>query len=85
MTTVVCVVLLAFRFLFLLRIVMSFFPLRTGSPAASVRDLSVLATDPVVLPLRRSLPPFPGVMAGFGAAELILLIVLAVLEAVICG
>ena len=82
--TVVCVVLLTFRFVFLLRLVMSFFPISNGSPAASVRDLAVVATDPVVVPLRRSLPPLPGMLAGFGAAELIILISLSLLDSILC-
>lgn len=82
--TIVCIVLLAFQFVFLLRMVMSFFPLSTGSPAAGVRDVAVLITDPVVQPLRRSLPPLPGAMAGFGLAEILVLIGLSVIIRVVC-
>lgn len=81
---VLCIALLAFRFLFLLRMVMSFFPIATGSTAASVKDLSVTLTDPLVLPLRRRLPPLPGMMAGFGLAEILVLILLTLLERLIC-
>lgn len=83
--TIVCIFLLAFQFVFFLRLVMSFFPLGSGSAAASVRDLAVVVTDPVVLPLRRSLPPLPGALAGFGVAEIVVLIGLAILEAIVCG
>ena len=80
----ICIVLLSFQFVFLLRMVMSFFPLAAGSTAAGIRDLTVLATDPVLLPLRRSLPPLPGGFAGFGLAEILILILLQILELVIC-
>lgn len=79
-----CVFILIFQFVFLLRMVMSFFPLGEGSPFAAVRDLSIVVTDPVVVPLRRSLPPLPGMMAGFGLAEILILIGLQILEALIC-
>lgn len=82
--TVICILLLAFQFVFLLRMVMSFFPLSSGSTAAGVRDLTVVVTDPVVLPLRRSLPPLPGGLAGFGLAEILVLIALRVLETILC-
>ena len=80
----ICIVILAFQFVLLLRMVMSFFPLGSGSAAASVRDLTVLVTDPVLLPLRRSLPPLPGGLAGFGLAEILVLIGLSILDGIIC-
>ena len=85
MLQTVCILLLLFEFVFLLRLVMSFFPIPTGSPAAGVRDLTVLVTDPVVQPLRRSLPPLPGALAGFGLAEILVLIGIQLLVRVLCG
>ena len=82
--TLICIFLLAFQFILLLRMVMSFFPLGSGSTAASLRDLTVVVTDPVLLPLRRSLPPLPGGLAGFGLAEILVLIALRILESLIC-
>ena len=79
-----CVFILLFQLVFLLRLVMSFFPIGDGSPFATVRDLSIVVTDPVVIPLRRSLPPLPGGLAGFGLAEILVLIGLQILEALIC-
>lgn len=83
--SLICIAVLAFQFAFLLRIVMSFFPIESGSVAASVRDVAMAVTEPVVVPLRRALPPLPGVLAGFGVAEIIVLISLALLVRVICG
>ena len=82
--TLICIFLLAFQFILLLRMVMSFFPLGSGSTASSLRDLTVVVTDPVLLPLRRSLPPLPGGLAGFGLAEILVLIALRILESLIC-
>lgn len=83
--TVLCIVLLAFQFVFLLRMVMSFFPLASGSTAAGIRDLTLIVTDPLVQPLRRSLPPLPGAMAGFGLAEILVLIGLQIIIRILCG
>lgn len=81
----VCILLLAFQFVFLLRMVLSFFPLQDGTLFATVRELATAATEPVVFPLRRSLPPLPGALAGFGIAELVVLIGLQILVAIFCG
>lgn len=84
MRLLICVLLLSFQFIFLLRMVMSFFPIASGSTASNVRDLTVAVTDPLVTPLRRSLPPLPGAMAGFGLAEILVLIGLQVVVQIIC-
>jgi uncharacterized protein YggT (Ycf19 family) len=80
----VCILLLVFQLVFLLRMVMSFFPISSGSTASRIRDLTVVLTDPVVLPLRRTLPPLPGAMAGFGLAEILILIGIRILVQFIC-
>ena len=80
-----CILILAFQFVFLLRMVLSFFPIREGTVPATVRELAIAVTDPVVFPLRRSLPPLPGALAGFGIAELVILIGLQILGAIVCG
>lgn len=80
-----CYFLLIFEFVFLLRMVMSFFPISTGSPVAGVRDLAVAATDPVIIPIRRSVPPLPGAMRGFGLAEILVLIGIQILVEIICS
>lgn len=73
----------AFQFVFLVRMVLSFFPIREQTLAASARQLTRMITDPVVEPVRRALPPLPGSMAGFGMAELLVLIGLQILDAII--
>jgi uncharacterized protein YggT (Ycf19 family) len=80
-----CILVLAFQFVFLLRMVLSFFPIREGTISATVREVTVVATDPLVFPLRRSLPPLPGGLAGFGIAELIILIGLQILASIVCS
>ncbi len=83
MGDLLCIAVLLFQFVFLSRIALSLFPLRPGTAAGSARDLAYAMTEPVVSPLRRRLPPFPATF-GFGAAEIIVLIGLAVLVNLIC-
>lgn len=78
-TYVLIILLLLFQTFMLLRLVLPFFPSADASAVTSVRSLSFRITDPVVVPLRRSLPPLPGGAAGFGLAELVVLIAISIL------
>jgi uncharacterized protein YggT (Ycf19 family) len=78
-----CILLLAFQFVFLCRIALSFFPIRPGTPAGGFKDIAFAITDPVVWPIRRRVPDMPGAI-GFGIAELLILIALSVLVGLVC-
>ncbi len=78
-TYVLILLLLVFQTFMLLRLVLPLFPTPDASPVTAVRSLSFRITDPVVVPLRRSLPPLPGSAGGFGLAELVVLIALSIL------
>ena len=80
-----CVLLQLFQFVFLTRLVISFFPITPTSLAGRYRDLSVKITDPVVTPVRKMMPPISGAFRGFGFAELIVLLVLSVVSQIVCG
>ncbi len=81
---ILCVAVLLFEFVFLLRLVLSFFPIQPDTTWGAVRSLSVAATEPVVMPVRRVVPPLPGAMAGFGIAELLILIALQIVARILC-
>jgi uncharacterized protein YggT (Ycf19 family) len=82
---VLCFGILLFTFAFYLRIALSWFPARTGGPMMQVREAAFTVTEPVLLPLRRAIPPLPGAVAGFGIAEIALLLILSVLTRIICS
>ena len=79
----ICIALLLFQLAFLLRIVLTFFPLAPGGGTASVRDLAVLVTDPVVMPIRRAVPPMGGAV-GVPIADLLVLLGLQLLIFFFC-
>lgn len=81
---ILCVAVLLFEFVFLLRLVLSFFPIQPDTTWGAIRSASVAATEPVVMPVRRVVPPLPGAMAGFGIAELLILIALQIVAQIIC-
>jgi YggT family protein len=60
---------------------MSWFPIRPGTPAASIYSLLLDLTEPVLAPLRRIIPP-----AGmFDLSFMVLFIILIVLQRAVCG
>lgn len=85
MTELLCIAMRLYIFLFLLRLVLSFFPLQDGSLGAAARSLAYRGTEPLVAPIRQRVPPLPGALGGFGLAELLVLIGIQLLSSIICG
>ena len=54
---IVCTILMVFLVLLVLRAVLSWFPVTSGTFLAQLSDLLRLLTDWAVLPLRRIIPP----------------------------
>jgi YggT family protein len=75
--TVVRWVLEAYVVVLLLRAVLSWFPTRADSPLRPVETVLHRATEPVLAPMRRAVPP---VRLGGGYLDLSILIVIIVLE-----
>jgi uncharacterized protein YggT (Ycf19 family) len=83
MGDLICIGVLLFQLAFLLRIVLGLFPLAPGGGVSTIRDLATVVTDPVVLPIRRAVPPMGGA-AGFPIADVLLLLGLQVLVFIVC-
>jgi len=81
---ILCIVVLLFQLLFLLRLVLSFFPIQPDTAWGNLRSIAFTTTEPVVVPVRRVVPPLPGALAGFGIAELLILIALQLFVGIIC-
>jgi len=81
----ICTAILLFSLCFYLRIALSFFPAQSGGAMMQVRELAFSVTEPVMLPLRRALPPASGFAAGFGVDTLVMIIALIVLQSLFCG
>jgi YggT family protein len=63
------------------RAIMSWFPVRPGTPWASVYGVLLDLTEPVLAPLRRIIPP-----AGmFDLSFLVLFVALGILRAAVCS
>lgn len=78
---VICTLITIYTFIVLAAILMSWFPIRPDTAAYSIWRFLRSLTDPVLLPLRRLIPPIGGV---FDLSPLILVIGLQVAQGIIC-
>jgi len=70
----------AFVVVLIVRALLSWFPVRPGSPLVPVQRALALVTEPVLRPIRRILPP---VRAGGMAIDLSILLVILVAEIIV--
>ena len=54
---IVCLALQLYLYVIFARVVFSYFPISPGSPFESVNNFLRMATEPILGPLRRALPP----------------------------
>ena len=79
--TVICAIVTAYLVVLFARAIMSWFPVRPGTPWASIYSVLLDLTEPVLAPLRRIIPP-----AGmFDLSFLVLFLALGILRAAVCG
>ena len=81
MSGVLCAIVTTYVVVLLLRAVFSWFPVRPGTPLATISRVLSDLTEPVVGPVRRMVPP-----AGqFDVAFMVVFFGAIILQRVICG
>jgi YggT family protein len=78
--TVVCALITVYILVIFLRSIMSFFPIRPGTPMASVSVILRDITEPVLAPIRRVVGP----VGMFDLSPMILIFALFLLMQVFC-
>jgi len=78
----VCSLITVYVVIVFAAILLSWFPLAPGTPVYSLWRFLRRLTDPVLLPLRRVVPPVGGVL---DLSPMILIIGLSVLQRIICA
>jgi YggT family protein len=80
-TQILCAILQVYILVLLARAVMSWFPIRPGTGAASFLHVLMQLTEPVLAPVRRVIPP-----AGmFDISFLVVVIGVEIVHGIICG
>jgi YggT family protein len=78
--SILCAFITAYTVVLFARAIMSWFPIRPGTPWASIYGVLLDLTEPVLAPLRRVIPP-----AGmFDLSFLVLIIGLFIVQQAIC-
>ncbi len=80
-TQLLCILLTAYLVVVLARALLSWFPVRPGTPVARIALLLRDLTEPVLAPIRRVIPP----VGMLDMSALVLLIGIGILRAVICS
>ena len=76
-----CALVLLYTITIFLVIVFSWFPVQPGGPADGIFRFLRRLTDPVLLPLRRLIPPIGGAL---DISPIVVIIVLIVLRGFVC-
>ena len=79
--TVLCALVTAYLVVLFARAIFSWFPVRPGTPWASIYSVLLDLTEPVLAPLRRVIPP-----AGmFDLSFMVLFLALFILRGLVCA
>ena len=81
---IVCTLITIYILIILVRIVLSWFPIDPDGPVATFHGLLHLLTDPVLGPLRRTIPPVRMGSIALDLSAIIVLIGLQILQRAIC-
>jgi YggT family protein len=76
---ILCLLLQAYVFVIIGRIILSWFPTQPGSALAGVHEFLRRLTDPVLEPLRRLIPPLGGGGIAIDLSPIIVLLVIQLL------
>lgn len=81
---VICRLIEAYSYLIFARVIVSWFPISPGSGLASVYGFLYSATEPVLGPIRRVIPPLGMGGMGLDLSPLVVFFVIRLLLNVIC-
>ncbi|MET1001196.1 MAG: YggT family protein [Acidimicrobiia bacterium] len=78
--SIICAFIFVYIFVLIVRAVLTWFPIRPGTPVASVAVLLRDVTEPVLAPVRRIIPP----ISNIDISSLIVVIALIVVQRILC-
>ena len=81
MQQLLCALILVYILVLLARALLSWFPIRPGTTAASIASILYEVTEPVLGPVRRIIPP----VGGLDLSILLVTFGLFILQGVVCS
>ena len=83
--TIVCSLIQLYVLLLVVRVVMSWFPISRNGPAETVAGFLYMVTDPVLVPLRRLLPPVRMGAMALDLSPIVAFFGLSLLRGLLCN
>ena len=83
--SIVCSLIQLYVLLLVVRVVMSWFPISPNGPAETVAGFLYMVTDPVLVPLRRLLPPVRMGAMALDLSPIVAFFGLSVLRGLLCS
>lgn len=84
MTEVICVALTIYWVILIVRIFSSWFPVPPAGPLRAALSFVFAVTDPVLRPFRNMIPPVRMGMMAMDLSPIIVFVILAVVQRVVC-
>lgn len=82
---IVCLALQLYVIILFARVILSWFPITPGSAMESIHDFLRMLTDPILLPLRRAIPPVRMGAMALDLSPLIALFGVQIVHGIICS
>ena len=83
--TIICSLIQLYVLLLVVRVVMSWFPISPNGPAETVAGFLYMVTAPVLVPLRRLLPPVRMGAMALDLSPIVAFFGLSVLRGILCS
>lgn len=84
MTGIICIAIWAFIAALIIRIILDWVQVPASHPVGRARTSLAAVTDPVLMPLRRMIPPIRMGAVALDVSVIVLIIVLQIVAAAIC-
>lgn len=81
---IICWLLSAYVLVIIARMLLSWFPISYGSPMVPVSRALAAVTDPILVPLRRAIPPLRLGAMGLDLSPLIVIFGIFLVQGIIC-
>ena len=83
--SIICSLIQLYVLLLVVRVVMSWFPISPNGPAETVAGFLYMVTDPVLVPLRRLLPPVRMGAMALDLSPIVAFFGLSLLRGLLCN
>lgn len=85
MLILICLLLTWYRIAIFARVLLSWFPMNPNGLMATATGFLYVITDPVIMPVRRMLPPLRLGSVGLDLSPIIAIVAISIVNRLLCG